>query len=113
MRRAVYLCPENRTVESSILSQTLRDHEPSPPETAQAAVPGPASGPETEEDLSAALGLVTLNLEQLERRAIEEALERCDHNQVQAAKLLGISRQSLRRRMERLGHLRPAQKTSA
>jgi len=87
--------------------QTLRDYEPAPTEAVQ-VTPEDAAGPETEEDLSAALALATLNLEQLERQAIEEALERCGHNQVQAAKLLGISRQSLRRRMERFGHLRPA-----
>lgn len=44
----------------------------------------------------------TLNLQQLEERAVREALRRCGKNQTQAAKLLGISRQALRRRMERL-----------
>ena len=112
VRRAVYLCPENRTIESSILSQAVRDHEPRPcPAAPLASVTDPGSYvPETEEELSARLrpGLATLNLEHLERQAIEEALRRCDRNQVQAAKVLGISRQSLRRRMERLGHLKPA-----
>lgn len=51
------------------------------------------------------LGFDSLKLEHLEAQAIWEALRRCGQNQVQAAKLLGISRQSLRRRMERFGHL--------
>ncbi len=105
VRRAVYLCPENRTVESSILSPAIRDQEPTElPESG----PPAAKGPETEEDLSThlALGLDSLNLEELEAQAIIEALRRCGNNQVQAAKLLGISRQSLRRRMERLGILK-------
>ncbi len=105
VRRAVYLCPENRTVESSILSPPIRDQEPN--ESAIHVVADP--GLDTEEDLSThlALGLDSLNLEQLESRAVNEALRRCQNNQVQAAKLLGISRQSLRRRMKRLGLLKP------
>ncbi len=108
VRRAVYLCPENRTVESSILSQAIRDHEPPEPGENR----GDSSLLETQEtdDLppSMGLGLDSLNLEQLESQAIEEGLRRCDYNQVQAAKLLGISRQSLRRRMERFGLLKPS-----
>ena len=51
------------------------------------------------------LGFDSLKLEHLEAQAVREALRRCRNNQVQAAKLLGISRQSLRRRMERFGQL--------
>ncbi len=106
VRRAVYLCPENRTVESSILSPAIRDQEPADPAASPTA--GGAKRPETERDQSAqlALGLDSLNLERLESWAITEALRRCRNNQVQAAKLLGISRQSLRRRMTRLGLLK-------
>lgn len=43
----------------------------------------------------------TLNLEHLEKSAIEEALRRSNGNQVQAAKLLGITRYVLRRRIKR------------
>ena len=108
VRRAVYLCQENRTIESSILSQALRDYEPPPPDTPP---PSPLLvEPDESREMPAplGLGLDSLNLEQLESQAIEEALRRCKFNQVQAAKLLGISRQSLRRRMERFGHLRPS-----
>ncbi len=105
VRRAVYLCPENRTVESSILSQAIREKEPAEPVPEASA----GAGPETAEGNRAhfAPGLDSLNLEQLESRAVVEALRRSGNNQVQAAKLLGISRQSLRRRMTRLGILKP------
>lgn len=43
-----------------------------------------------------------LNLEQLERRAIELALKRCEGNVSQAAELLGITRYALYRKMEKL-----------
>ncbi|MBN8487141.1 MAG: sigma-54-dependent Fis family transcriptional regulator [Burkholderiales bacterium] len=44
-----------------------------------------------------------LNLERAERRLIEEALRRSDGNVTQAARLLGVSRDTLRYRLERLG----------
>ncbi len=109
VHRAVYLCPENRTIESSILSPALREYEASGPEIDEAAdsIVGETI---TSAEVSAGLGLVldSLNLEELENQAVEEALRRCQDNQVQAARLLGISRQSLRRRMERIGRLSPA-----
>lgn len=47
----------------------------------------------------------TLELRVLERSAIELAMERTEGNQVRAAKLLGISRDALRRRLKRYGLL--------
>ncbi|AOT69139.1 sigma-54-dependent transcriptional regulator [Geosporobacter ferrireducens] len=44
-----------------------------------------------------------IQLEQLEKSFIEQALERTDHNQTQAAKLLGITRHTLIYRMEKHG----------
>jgi DNA-binding NtrC family response regulator len=44
-------------------------------------------------------------LEELERTAIVQALERAGRNQVRAAKLLGISRDTLRYRMRKFGLL--------
>ncbi len=44
-----------------------------------------------------------LNLERMERHLIELALQRTHHNVTQAAKLLGVSRDTLRYRLERLG----------
>jgi DNA-binding NtrC family response regulator len=47
-------------------------------------------------------GETDLNLERAERRLIEAALERSADNVTQAARLLGISRDTLRYRLERL-----------
>lgn len=107
VRRAVYLCPENGNVESQTLSKTIRDYhqQHSNTEDGQEDLDTEDSTEKPELPDSVALGLDSLNLEQLENQAVEEALRRCRNNQVQAAKLLGISRQSLRRRMERLGLL--------
>jgi transcriptional regulator with PAS, ATPase and Fis domain len=107
VRRAVYLCPIEGTIESSSLSSAVISHHESrevpslktdgasttarnPSSDAVPPLPGPMG-----------LGLDSLNLASLERQAVEEAMRRCHNNQVQAAKLLGITRQSLRRRLER------------
>jgi DNA-binding NtrC family response regulator len=47
-----------------------------------------------------------LNLDRMERRLVERALQRSGHNVTQAARLLGVTRDTLRYRLERLG-LRP------
>lgn len=136
VRRAVYLCPDRRPIESATLSKNMRqyfeenalqDNELSDePESPAAALPsaggsapsGPGATPDAgdaatdsagADRLPIALGFDSLDLEELEGRAVREALRRCDGNQVQAAKLLGITRQTLRRRMKKLGEL-PAQK---
>ena len=44
-----------------------------------------------------------LNLERMEKHLVELALTRTQHNVTQAAKLLGVSRDTLRYRLERLG----------
>lgn len=59
---------------------------------APASIPDPPSEPR----LGAAV-------EALERRMISEALQRCGHNQMKAAKSLGISRQGLLNKLKRLG----------
>jgi DNA-binding protein Fis len=46
-----------------------------------------------------------MTLEELERSAILQALARAHDNQVKAAKLLGISRDTLRYRMKKYGLL--------
>lgn len=43
----------------------------------------------------------TETLEEMERDAISEALRRCDGNMSEAAKQLGITRQTLYRRIEK------------
>ena len=49
-----------------------------------------------------------MTLEEMEKQAIREALERASQNQVRAAKLLGISRDTLRYRMKKFGLLEDA-----
>ena len=44
-----------------------------------------------------------MTLEQMEKHAIGEALDRTGQNQVRAAKILGISRDTLRYRMKKFG----------
>ena len=123
VRRAVYLCPDHRTIESSTLSRQIQQHRPSEepirPSAAGHAGPGGDnlrhSGvrdlPGSSSGVRPAPGnlvIDSLNLDHVESLVLEEALRRCGDNQVQAARLLGISRQKLRRKMERLGRLRPA-----
>ena len=81
LRRAVIFCPSGGAIDRTLLDRL----QPAPP-------PDGASG-----------APASLNLETLERNAIREALARANGNQVQAAKLLGISRHSLRRRLQTLG----------
>jgi len=47
----------------------------------------------------------SMTLEEMERAAIVRALEQVSHNQVRAAKLLGVSRDTLRYRMKKFGLL--------
>lgn len=113
VRRAVYLCPPDGTIESSILSEALLSYHEAhgesaaPVESPTADTPSDLAPGQAEDDLAPlpgpmGLGLDSLHLASLEKMAVEEALRRCRNNQVQAAKLLGISRQSLRRRIDRL-----------
>jgi DNA-binding NtrC family response regulator len=59
-----------------------------PPPSAAASAPGEAD---------------TLNLEVLERRAVVAAVQRAKGNKVQAARLLGVSRRSIYRLLEKYG----------
>ncbi len=86
VRRLVYLCAEGQPIESSMLSEH---------------VVTPSRG-EGDGDAPAALELVP-NVERLERRLIKEALGRAGGNRTQAARLLGVSRNGLAIKMERLG----------
>ena len=111
VRRAVYLCSDRGTIESSTLSASIV--EPSAAPVEEKATERPAAGAEVPfsvgaEDETQKVPAPDLtdtskfNLGKLEKRTIQAALNKSGQNQVQAAKLLGISRQSLRRRIERL-----------
>ncbi len=85
VRRLVYLCPPGEAIESSMLSEHIlagpRDAEGKPPASLQ----------------------LDSNVDQLERRLIREALARAGGNRSQAARLLGLSRNGLANKMQRLG----------
>jgi two-component system response regulator AtoC len=86
----------------------LEDKEQIEPEDLPSVVLRAASlSREGGEESSLPVGAMTL--EEMERRAILQALDQARHNQVQAAKLLGISRDTLRYRMKKFGMLDDAQ----
>jgi DNA-binding NtrC family response regulator len=87
LRRLVYLAPEGCPIDTALLNRVGGDDlEPGPDETRD------SSG----RDLSL---WHDLDLSRLERRVVKEALRRVGGNRTHAARLLGISRSALRRRL--------------
>jgi transcriptional regulator with AAA-type ATPase domain len=86
VRRLVYVCPDDQPIDSMMLSEHLR-------------APGSVENPG---ERGGSLGLEG-RVQELEGRLIREALSRAGGNRTQAAKLLGISRNGLAIKMERLG----------
>ena len=86
VRRLVSLCPDGQPFESSMLSPHI--------------LAPPAAAPSEEPSLGLSL---EAHVERLERRLIREALERSGGNRSEAARLLGISRNGLALKMDRLG----------
>ncbi len=91
LRRLAHLCPDGQPIESEMLSPPLRALLVRSPE-AEASGPPPAQG----------LALES-HVEEVERRLISEALAKSGGNRSEAARLLGISRNGLALKMERLG----------
>ncbi|HVR70648.1 MAG TPA: sigma 54-interacting transcriptional regulator [Vicinamibacteria bacterium] len=87
VRRLVYLCPAGEAIDSTMIS----------PQVA-AGVAEAGAGPPAIDTLE-----LETNVEALERRLIREALGRSGGNRSQAARLLGVSRNGLAIKMERLG----------
>jgi len=54
-----------------------------------------------------------VNLDEVERQLLVQALERCGGNQTHAGQLLGINRDQVRYRIEKFGLTRPGQRTGA
>ena len=96
MRRLVYLCPEGQAIDSAMLSPHVAACLP------EAGAPGEDSPEPPLPGASVSLNLEA-NVERVERRLIESALAQAGGNRTRAAKLLGISRNGLAIKMERLG----------
>ncbi len=90
VRRLVWLCADSETVVAETLDRAA------PLGGVDGGVEAGGRGPAVE--LAG-----DLDLSALERRAVVEALRRCDGNQSRAAALLGLTRTSLYRRVRRLG----------
>jgi DNA-binding NtrC family response regulator len=88
MRRLVYLCPEGQPIGVELLS-------------ARILAPGPAESG----GAANGIGRMTLEaaIEKMERSMILEALFETNGNRTRAAKLLGVTRNGLALKMERLG----------
>jgi two-component system response regulator HupR/HoxA len=100
VRRLVYLCPEGQAIDSTMISpHVLAASAGRSPAPGAGAAPA-AAAPDTL-DLEA-------NVDALERRLITGALERAGGNRSYAARLLGISRNGLAFKIERLGLGRPS-----
>jgi len=88
VRRLVYLCPENQAIDSTMLSPAILHP------SAQQQIDELDLGGDLELDVAVA---------DLERKLIAAALARTKGNRSRAAKLLGISRNGLALKMDRLG----------
>jgi len=96
VRRLVYLCPEGEVIDLPMLSESIVSPLP------------PAEAPPLDADpLRSDSVALEENLGRLERRLIAEALRRSKGNRTQAALLLGVSRNGLAIKMERLGLSEP------
>jgi transcriptional regulator with PAS, ATPase and Fis domain len=89
----VMILETKECIELQDLPRAMREGE-------DAAVAGQAAN-----NRSMTIPVGSMTLEEMEREAIVRALEQVSHNQVRAAKLLGISRDTLRYRMKKFGLL--------
>jgi transcriptional regulator with PAS, ATPase and Fis domain len=87
MRRLIYLCSDGQPIDAGLLSAAIRH-----PTSANASATRTGGSLRLEEHVAG-----------LERRLILQALERTHGNRTRAAALLGISRNGLTIKMERLG----------
>jgi DNA-binding NtrC family response regulator len=94
VRRLVYLCSDGQAIDSTMLSS----HITTPPTGGRSSNEPPTGGHSGTGSLD-----LERNVDDLERRLIERALAQAGGNRTQAAKLLGISRNGLAIKMERLG----------
>jgi two-component system, NtrC family, response regulator AtoC len=81
----------------------LPDH--LPPELGEPVAAAVSASAQGESKGAVSLPSEGLRLEEVERELVRQALEATEHNQVRAARLLGISRDALRTRMKKFGFL--------
>jgi DNA-binding NtrC family response regulator len=91
VRRLVYLCPEGGAIDSALLSPHIISPKPSHKE------------PESPEHPSPSGYYLSAHVQDLESRLIHQALAQTGGNRTEAARLLGISRNGLAIKMQRLG----------
>ncbi len=96
IQRLAYACPAGQAISLRLLAAHIRDRAGSAGDPQAVPSPEPAGGAQT-----AAAALPTLELAALERLALEEALRRSGGNRAETARLLGISRYALLRRLKR------------
>jgi len=89
VRRLAYFCPDGEAIESTMLAGHVLSY-PVEPDPAEPEADGASLGLEPQ-------------LKKVEERMIRQALTRAGGNRTQAAKLLGISRNGLAIKIERLG----------
>ncbi len=85
VRRLAFLCPDHQAIDSLLLEPSGQDQESTAPGMLELD------------------GVETLELAAIEQQVVREALRRTRGNRTQAARLLGISREALHRRLRRFG----------
>ncbi|MCP3958086.1 MAG: FHA domain-containing protein [bacterium] len=101
IERLVCLCGEGQVIDSSMLSREILEGPRS--DAPASAAPGDEPAAESADLANPMIPDGEFNLEEIEKRVIERALAASGGVQVQAARRLGISRDALRRRIERYG----------
>ena len=92
VRRLAHLCAPGQAVAANSIAEHIR----------REVDAAPSAEPMPDRTSTPVATLPTLDLAALERLAIDEALKQSEHNQTEAAELLGISRWALLRRIKRL-----------
>ena len=90
LERALILASGKVILPDHLPPELRKEQRAAAPDPGKAAVSLPSEG---------------LRLEEVERDLVRQALEATEHNQVRAARLLGISRDALRTRMKKFGFL--------
>ncbi len=102
IRRLVFMCPVGQVIDESMLSAAIRDGASAPGRTGDRQPEDESEAPPPDPE--------RFNLAQLEKQTILRALDTVGGHRGEAARLLGISRDALRRRLVRHGLWSPAKR---